>query len=77
MKNDYKNEFPELKIFHRVFEVTKEILELLFDRVEKGVIIVLDDYNSVSGAKKAINEFFLEYKFKKLPYYSILSFVIK
>lgn len=68
-----------------VFEVTKEILELLFDRVEKGGVIVLDDYNSVSGATKAINEFFesvknksnIEYKLEKLPYYSVPSFVIK
>ena len=68
-----------------VFEVTKEILELLFDRVEKGGVVVLDDYNSVSGATKAINEFFesvkiksnKEYKLEKLPYYSVSSFVIK
>lgn len=84
----YLKEHPELRIslLHidvDVYEVTKEILELLFDRVEKGGLIVLDDYNSVSGATKAINEFFenikteTEYKIEKLPYYSVPSFIVK
>jgi len=84
----YLEEHPELRIslLHidvDVYEVTKEILELLFDRVEKGGLIVLDDYNSVSGATKAIDEFLenikteTEYKIEKLPYYSVPSFIVK
>ena len=87
---EYLEKNPELRIslLHidvDVYEVTKEILELLFDRVEKDGVIILDDYNSVSGATIAINEFFenkkvetgIEYKIEKLPYYSVPSFVVK
>lgn len=82
----YLKENPELRIslLHidvDVYKVTKTILETLFERVVKGGVVILDDYNSVFGATKAIDEFIgnlgKDYKIEKLPYYSFPSFIVK
>ena len=41
-----------------VYEPTKIILENLWDKVVKGGILVLDDYGTVEGETKAVDEFF-------------------
>ena len=40
-----------------VYEPTKAALDLLWDRVVKGGIVVIDDYNAVGGATNAVDEF--------------------
>jgi hypothetical protein len=41
-----------------VREPTTHALELLFDRVVPGGVVVLDDYNTVAGETDAVDEFF-------------------
>jgi hypothetical protein len=41
-----------------VYEPTKVILESLWDRVVKGGILMLDDYGTVEGETRAVDEFF-------------------
>ena len=82
----YIKENPELKIslLHidvDVYKPTKLILDLLFERVVKNGIIVFDDYGTVYGETKALDEFISsqksKYKLEKLPYYKIPTFIVK
>ena len=40
------------------YESTKIELEVLWSRLVKGGIIIIDDYAAWNGAQKAVNEFF-------------------
>ena len=40
------------------YESTKHELEYLYPLVEKGGIIIIDDYGTWSGVKKAVDEYF-------------------
>jgi predicted O-methyltransferase YrrM len=82
----YINENPQLKIalLHidlDVYDATKCALEYLYKRVVYGGIIVLDDYASVSGANRAVDEFILgqqgPVEIHKLPYRSTPCFIVK
>jgi hypothetical protein len=81
---DYISTHPELKIalLHIDVDVYKPslvILKYLFDRVVKGGLIVLDDFGTVAGETKAIDEFFSKRDviIEKLPISHIPSFVRK
>lgn len=81
----YLKENPHLKIslLHidtDVYEPSKLALELLFDCVVPGGLIVLDDYGTVEGETKAVDEFFVNknYEIKKFPFsHTKPSFIIK
>jgi dTDP-6-deoxy-L-hexose 3-O-methyltransferase len=82
----YIEKNPELKIslLHidvDVYKPTKAILNMLFEKVVKNGIIILDDYGTVYGETKAVDEFISsqinEYKLEKLPYYKIPVFIVK
>jgi len=62
-----------------LYEPTKIVLELLFPRVVKGGIVILDDYGAFPGANKAIEEYFGDSSLtiKKLPFSNAISFVEK
>lgn len=62
-----------------VFEPTQLILNLLWERMVDGGIIMLDDYGLVEGETKAVDEFFSDKNVQilKLPYYRVPSFIIK
>lgn len=63
-----------------VFEPTKKGLELLYDLVVPNGIIVFDDYSSVEGATRAIDNFFKDKKetIHKLPIsHEIPAYVVK
>jgi hypothetical protein len=55
-------------------------LEQLYDRVGGG-IIVLDDYSTVAGATRAVDEFIAErnlnISIQKLPFNYIPCFIVK
>jgi len=83
----YVSNNPELKIalLHidvDVYAPTKKILEILFERVVKNGLVVLDDYPIIPGATKAVDEF-LKYMglgdniLQKLPYYRLPAFLVK
>lgn len=40
------------------YESTKKELEILFPKLEKGGILIIDDYGHFTGAKKAVDEYF-------------------
>ncbi|EDY85534.1 dTDP-6-deoxy-L-hexose 3-O-methyltransferase [gamma proteobacterium HTCC5015] len=55
-----------------VYEPTKKTLEYFFPRLAPGALIMLDDYNLVDGATRAVDEFLNEHQpntpLKKLPF---------
>lgn len=75
---------PQLKISLLNIDVdlykpTHDCLTYLYNRVARGGIIILDDYNGFPGATKAIDEFFAtkaEY-IKKLPWSASPSYIVK
>ena len=80
---DYIKKHPELKIalLHidvDVYEPTKTILDLCYDKIVPGGILVLDDYGTVYGETKGVDEFFSKKNItiKKLPISHIPSFII-
>jgi len=63
-----------------VYEPTKACLDLLFDRVVKGGVILLDDYVSIfPGANKAVEDFFKdkEYQIKRFPFAVTPCYLVK
>lgn len=63
-----------------VYEPAKKALDLLFDKVVKGGVIVFDDYGTVEGETLAIEEFFenKNYLLKKFTFsHSKPSYIIK
>ena len=80
----YKKEHPELKIalLHidvDVYNPTKVILESLYQCVVPGGLIVLDDYGTVAGETKAVDEYFAGNtpRIEKLPISHIPAFIVK
>jgi len=81
---EYISNHPELKIalLHIDVDVYKPsvvILNHLFDRVVSGGLIVFDDFGTVAGETKAIDEFFFEKDviIEKLPISHIPSYIRK
>lgn len=62
-----------------IYEPTKYIFENCYDRVVPGGLIIIDDYNAVEGATRAVNEFINKHNLKlhKLPYYNVPAFFVK
>lgn len=61
-----------------VYEPSKLILELLWDKLEVGGILMLDDYGTVEGETKAVDEFFAgKAKINNLPYYRVPAYIVK
>ncbi|MBU1007791.1 TylF/MycF family methyltransferase [Candidatus Dependentiae bacterium] len=80
----YLKKHPELKIslLHidvDVYEPTKIVLEQCYNKLVPGGIIVFDDYGTVHGETKAIDEFFLnkDVEIQKNPIAHIPSFICK
>ena len=62
-----------------VKEPTDFALDLLYERVVPGGLIVLDDYNAVSGETLSVDDFIGKHRLKieKLPFYNVPAFVRK
>lgn len=62
-----------------VYEPTKLILESLWDKVVKDGIVMLDDYGTVEGETKAVDEFFAkqDIRIHKPKYNHIPAYIIK
>lgn len=80
----YVDEHPELKIalLHLdvdVYRPTQVVLERLYDRLVSGGLLVLDDYGTVAGETRAVDEFFRDRgaTVRKLPLAHIPAFVCK
>ena len=81
---DYLAKHPDLQIslLHidvDAYEPSKLILEKLWDRIVPGGILMLDDYQTVEGETKAVDEFFKDsaIKIKKPDYYHIPAYIVK
>jgi len=81
---EYIEKHPELKIalLHidvDVYQPTMVSLQNLYDHVVRGGLVVFDDYSTVYGETKAIDEFFINKKItiSKLPISHIPSFIKK
>ena len=62
------------------YEPTKFTLNKLFPYIVKRGIVLIDDYNSVYGATKAVDEFINLNKYleiKKLNFYKLPAYIIK
>jgi len=81
--DSYLNENPHIKIslLHidvDLYEPTKHTLEMLYKRVTKGGIIILDDYGAFAGTNKAVDDFFdHKVEIKKLPFSHAISYIKK
>lgn len=80
----YLDEYPHTRISFLhidvdVYEPTKYILDKLYDRVVRGGVIVFDDYNTVEGETRAVDEFLQDKseKIKKLSLNYIPSYIEK
>ncbi len=62
-----------------VYEPTKIILAHLWDKIVPGGILMLDDYGTVEGETKAVDEFFKNQNvtIHKPKYYHIPSYIVK
>ncbi len=77
-----KNQTLKISMLHidvDVYEPTKVILENLWDKVVKGGILMLDDYGTVEGETKAVDEFFAgkNVQLNKPRFNYIPSYIIK
>lgn len=52
-----------LRLDSDTYHSTREVLNTLFERVVPGGFIIIDDYESFSGCRKAVYEFFVAYNF--------------
>ncbi len=92
IEGDVRERFPEFLFANQhirfsfahldmdVYEPTLCVLEILYEKIVKGGIIMFDDYNFVSGATKAIDEFLLTHQYlsiEKLPICHTPSFIMK
>ena len=64
-----------------IYEPTLYVLEKLWDRIVPGGLVVIDDYNDVEGATKAVDEFIGNLdnapQIHANPYYFKPSYIIK
>jgi hypothetical protein len=64
-----------------VYDAAKCCLDYLFDKVVSGGVVILDDYGSVGGETRAVDEFIETrgggIRILKTPYYSVPCHIIK
>ena len=80
LKNNRSIKISLLHLDMDVFNATKYVINKLQKYIVKGGIILIDDYSSVDGATKAIDQFLKKnkkLKIKKLSFYKVPSFIIK
>tara|TARA_B100002019_G_scaffold292115_1_gene314261 strand:+ start:721 stop:1467 length:747 start_codon:yes stop_codon:yes gene_type:complete len=53
-----------LKIDVNLYDGTKIILEKIFKKIHKGGVLIVDNYGTYMGIKKAVDEFFFDKKYK-------------
>ncbi len=78
-----KNKKIKISLLHLdvdVYEPTKLIMEMLFKKISKNGIVLIDDYQHISGATKAINVFLKKnkgYHIEKFKFKSRPSYIVK
>jgi len=81
---EYIGKNPKLKISllnldADLYEPSVTVLEYLYPRLEKGGVLILDDYGVFPGETKAVDDYFKDKRanIKKFPYTPTPSFLIK
>ncbi len=81
---DYVSKNPQLKISllnldTDIYEPSATILEHLYPKIERGGILILDDYGIFPGETKAVDDYFKGRKIsvKKFPFCLTPSYIIK
>lgn len=79
LKNNPETRLALLHLDMDVKEPTDFVLQLLYERVVPGGIIIFDDYNAVAGETNSVDEFIKNYQLKleKIPFYNVPTFVRK
>ncbi|QMU63867.1 MAG: dTDP-6-deoxy-L-hexose 3-O-methyltransferase [Flavobacteriaceae bacterium] len=79
IKNNSSLKIALLHIDVDVYEPTKIILENLWDKIVPGGVLMIDDYGTVEGETKAVDEYFQNKSvvLNKPKYYHIPSYIIK
>lgn len=78
-----KNPNLKISLLHLdmdVYNSTKFVINKLKDKIVKKGIILIDDYGTVEGATKVIDNFLLKNKkleLKKLSFYKVPSYIVK
>ena len=74
VKDTLKKKIPKnislLRLDTDWYESTKEELNILFPRLSKGGVLIVDDYKTWSGCKKAVDEYF---KNKKNIFFTLID----
>lgn len=80
LKNNPNLKISLLHLDMDVFNATNFVINKLKDRIVKNGIILIDDYGTVEGATKVIDNFLKKNKkleLKKMSFYKVPSFIIK
>lgn len=80
----YIKENPQLKISllnldTDIYEPAVTMLENLYSRIEKGGVLILDDYGTSPGETKAVDEYFKDKNIRiyKFPFCMTPCYIIK
>ena len=65
INNNLPNEISILRLDTDWYESTKMELDILYPKLVKGGILIIDDYGHWKGARKAVDEYFLGKKVVK------------
>jgi O-methyltransferase len=76
-KNNLPKKILILRLDTDFYESTKIELEVLFPLLENNGILIIDDYGCWQGAKKAVDEYFLNQKFTMFKIDITGRFIIK
>jgi len=76
-KNNLPKKISILRLDTDFYESTKIELEVLFPLLENNGILIIDDYGCWKGAKKAVDEYFLNKKFTMFKIDITGRFIIK
>jgi len=73
VKHNVPEQISLLRLDTDWYKSTKIELEILWDKLVDGGILIIDDYGHWDGCKKAVDEFFMNknYKFEKIDYTGI------
>ena len=81
IKNNPHTRIALLHLDVDIYKPTISALKNLWDKVSKGGLVIIDDYNAVKGATDAVDDFLrekkLDKKVQKTTFYSIPSYIIK
>lgn len=81
---EYVSDHPELKISllnldTDIYEPAAVVLDHLYPRIERGGVLILDDYGTFAGETKAVDEYFKgkQVEIRKFPFCMTPCYIVK